>query len=154
MSLGIGVFAYRDLEDEDMVLYNYGVYDLNDPELRNSEHITDGSIIILKECFVEPEIHSKIKRINARKKRVSVRVPRYVDIVDLIRNESIIIENSRSCWKMLYEDDHTDIMAFRLVSLMFNKYQTDSVIPDHVRLDMRYILYSSDNGTIEKYAQK
>ena len=136
MSLGTGAFAEKNFEDEEIVSYNYGVYDLNEAELRNPAHIADGTIIIKKECFVEPEIHEKIKRIKGRKKKASVSVPREVDIVELIHNEKIIIENSRFSRKMLYEENHTDVMAYRLISLIINMYQTDHVIPDHVGFDM------------------
>lgn len=56
MSLGTGAFAEKIFEDDEIVSYNYGVYDLNEPELRNLAYIADGTIIIKKECFVEPEI--------------------------------------------------------------------------------------------------
>lgn len=136
MSLGTGAFAEKNYEDEEIVSYNYGVYNLNEPELRNLAYIADGTIIIKKECFVEPEIHYMNKRINGRKKKISVRIPREVDIVALIRNEKIIIENSRFSRKILYEENHTDVMAYRLISLIINMYQTDHVIPDHVGYDM------------------
>lgn len=136
MSLGTGAFAEKNYEDEEIVSYNYGVYNLNEPELRNLAYIADGTIIIKKECFVEPEIHYLNKRINGRKKKISVRIPREVDIVDLIRNEKIIIENSRFSRKILYEENHTDVMAYRLISMIINMYQTDDVIPDHVGYDM------------------
>ncbi len=135
MSIGIGAFAEKIFEDDEIVSYNYGVYDLNEPELHNLAHIADGTIIIYKECFVEPEIHYKNKRINGRKKKISVRIPREVDIIELIRNEKIIIENSRFSNKMLYEENHTDVMAYRLISLIFKGYQTDSVIPDNIGFD-------------------
>ena len=76
------------------------------------------------------------KRINGRKKKISVRIPREVDIVDLIRNEKIIIENSRFSRKILYEENNTDVMAYRLISMIINMYQTDDVIPEHVGYDM------------------
>ena len=136
MSLGTGAFAEKNYEDEEIVSYNYGVYNLNEPELHNLAHIADGTIIIYKECFVEPEIHYMNKRINGRKKKISVRIPSEVDIVDLIRNEKIIIENSRFSRKILYEENHTDVMAYRLISMIINMYQTDDVIPDHVGYDM------------------
>lgn len=136
MSLGTGAFAEKIFEDDEIVSYNYGVYDLNEPELRNLAYIADGTIIIKKECFVEPEIHYMNKRINGRKKKISVRIPSEVDIVDLIRNEKIIIENSRFSRKILYEENHTDVMAYRLISMIINMYQTDDVIPDHVGYDM------------------
>lgn len=136
MSLGTGAFAEKNYEDEEIVSYNYGVYNLNEPELRNLAYIADGTIIIKKECFVEPEIHYMNKRINGRKKKISVRIPREVDIVDLIRNEKIIIENSRFSRKILYEENNTDVMAYRLISMIINMYQTDDVIPEHVGYDM------------------
>ena len=62
MSIGIGAFAKKVAEDKKMVMYEYGGYNLNDPRYRNAEHLSDGTITILKECFVEPEIHKKLKR--------------------------------------------------------------------------------------------
>ena len=43
MSLGTGAFAEKNYEDEEIVSYNYGVYNLNEPELRNSAYIADGT---------------------------------------------------------------------------------------------------------------
>ena len=49
MSLGTGAFAEKNYEDEEIVSYKYGVYNLNEPELRNLAYIADGTIIIKKE---------------------------------------------------------------------------------------------------------
>jgi hypothetical protein len=136
MSLGIGAFANKVFEDNDVVSFKYGVYNMNEQELQNQSHISDGSITILKKTFVEPEIHNKIKRINGRKKKISIRVTKEVDISGLLRNKSIAIENSRFCWKTIEDESRADIMALRLVSKIFMQYQTDSVIPELISFDM------------------
>lgn len=73
MSIGIGAFAKKVAEDKKMVMYEYGGYNLNDPRYRNAEHLSDGTITILKECFVEPEIHKKLKRQPFRKKKIIIK---------------------------------------------------------------------------------
>lgn len=39
MSRGIGAHANLVLEDENTVMYEYGGYNLNEPEYRNENHI-------------------------------------------------------------------------------------------------------------------
>lgn len=62
MSRGIGAHANLVLEDENTVIYEYGGYNLNEPEYRNENHIYDGMITISRDCFAEPEIHEKLKK--------------------------------------------------------------------------------------------
>ncbi len=57
MSRGTGAHAKKVLEDDETVIYEYGGYNLNEPEYRNENHILDGTITIRKSCFIEPEIH-------------------------------------------------------------------------------------------------
>ena len=56
MSMGIGACAYIIAEDDKSVIYKYGGFNLNDPKYRNDERLYDGTIMIQKECFAEPEI--------------------------------------------------------------------------------------------------
>ena len=51
MSRGIGAHANLVLEDENTVIYEYGGYNLNEPEYRNENHIYDGMITISRDLF-------------------------------------------------------------------------------------------------------
>lgn len=62
MSIGVGAHADLVLHDEKIVIYEYGGYNLNEPEFRNEENLCDGIITIQRDCFLEPEIHKKLKR--------------------------------------------------------------------------------------------
>lgn len=69
MSKGIGAYANKIAEDEYTVIYEYGGYNLNDPKYRNEDHIYDGTITIQMDCFAEPEIHEKLKKMPSGKKK-------------------------------------------------------------------------------------
>ena len=73
MSRGIGAHAKKVLEDDEIVVFEYGAYNLNEPEFRNEAHVYDGYITVLKECFIEPEIHEKVKRCLVAEKNWSPR---------------------------------------------------------------------------------
>lgn len=62
MSRGIGAYANLVLEDENTVMYEYGGYNLNEPEYRNENNVYDGTITIARDCFAESEIHEKLKK--------------------------------------------------------------------------------------------
>ncbi|EKB55088.1 hypothetical protein [Facklamia hominis] len=70
MSIGHGAYMKKILEDESHVIYVYGSYNLNDAKFRNENYILDGSILVKKTCFQEPDIHRKIKRMPNRKKKL------------------------------------------------------------------------------------
>ena len=64
MSRGIGAHAKKVLEDDETVIYEYGGYNLNEPEYWNENHILDGTITIQKNCFVEPEVVERSLLLN------------------------------------------------------------------------------------------
>lgn len=68
MSRGIGAHANLVLQDENTVIYEYGGYNLNEEQFCNKEQVYDGTITIQKDCFLEPEIHEKLKRCQAARK--------------------------------------------------------------------------------------
>lgn len=72
MSMGIGAYADKILEDEKTVIYQYGSYNLNDPNFRNEQRKCDGGITVSKSCFARPEIHEKIKRTPGGRKRTTL----------------------------------------------------------------------------------
>lgn len=51
MSIGIGAHANLIAEDKNTVMYEYGSYNLNDPQFRNENHLLDGFITIQRTCF-------------------------------------------------------------------------------------------------------
>ena len=67
MSKGIGAHANMVAEDKNTVIYEYGGYNLNDPKYRNEDHLYDGVISIQRDCFAEPEIQEKVKKILIEK---------------------------------------------------------------------------------------
>lgn len=133
MSMGIGAYANKILEDEKTVIYEYSSYNLNDPDFRNAEQKCDGNIIISKHCFAEPEIHEKIKRNRSGKKKLIVkRIPVVVDYRKMIDDESIEIENCSNCWQTTDDEKKIDIMALRILFYLFRKYQKAGKIPEHI----------------------
>lgn len=62
MSIGVGAHVNLVLQDEKIVIYEYGGYNLNEAKFRNEAHLYDGTITVHRECFPEPEIHETIKR--------------------------------------------------------------------------------------------
>lgn len=133
MSIGIGAWANKTIEDDKVVYYEYGNYNLNQIEFRNKDLISDGYIIIPKECFIEPEIHRKIKKVpNGQKKHIIKRIPISVDYENMINNGLIIIENCSHCWKVTNDDKKTDVMVLHLLFHLFYKYQIEGQIPESI----------------------
>lgn len=137
MSRGIGAVAKRIAEDEKSVVYEYGGYNLNNPLFRNEQKVYDGVISIKKECFVEPEIHEKIKRMpSGKKKQVIKRVPVSVDYGMYLENGMIEVENCSNCWHTIPEENGVDIMILHLLFKLFLKYQETGKIPESLTYDV------------------
>ena len=133
MSIGIGANANKILEDEHTVIYEYGGYNLNEPDYRNAERTCDGTITIQKECFAEPEVHEKIKRMpSGKKKLVTKRIPVHVDYEKMLHDGLIKIENCSNCWRTSEDDLNVDVMACHLLYELFADYQKESKIPKYV----------------------
>lgn len=130
MSIGIGGVARKVLEDVETVIYEYGVYNLNEPNYRNTDSICDGIITILRSSLIEPEIHIKKKKTSSgRKKLITKRIKVNVPIEDLIFQKMIVIDNCRYCWKTV---NGIDTMAIRLCIQLFEEYQIWGSLPDNV----------------------
>ena len=128
MSLGYGGSCKRELEDENMVIYSYSSYNLNEEQFRNSDRIYDGTITINKSCLIEPEIHEKIKRMpSGRKKLIVKRIPKDIDISEMIEQGQLQIENSNNTWKTLQGFDY---IAISLCRLIFREYQLNGSLPE------------------------
>ena len=133
MSIGIGAHANKIAEDEHAVIYEYGGYNLNVPEYRNADQICDGTITIQKDCFVEPEIHEKRKKMpSGKKKLITKRIPVSVHYADMIEDGRILVENCSNCWATTKDDYHIDIVANHLLFNIFLCYQKDGEIPESI----------------------
>ena len=137
MSRGFGACANKIIEDSEIVVYEYGGYNLNDPKYWNEDHLYDGSITIAKKCFVEPEIHQKLKKMpSGRKKLVVKRIPVSVDFGQMIEDGLIEVQSCSNCWQLTEDEPHIDIMVCRLLLKLFDQYQEDGIIPEHVGVDV------------------
>ena len=135
MSRGIGAFAHLILQDEENVLYAYGSYNWNDKMYYNDNRICDGIITINRSCFVDPDIHEKLKKLpSGRKKLVTKRIPNSVNYEQMIIDGSIQIENSTNCWKT--SDYGIDVMALHLLYRLFLQYQEEGLIPECVNYNV------------------
>ena len=131
MSIGFGAHANRILEDEETVVYEFGGFNWNDPKYYNEERILDGLITIQKECFIEPEIDEKLKRMPSGKRRlVKRRRPAYVEYRKLLKEGLIKIDNCSNCWQVTENELAVDIMAYRLLFCIFRDYQKEGKIPE------------------------
>lgn len=102
MSRGFGAHADLVAQDNETVIYQYGGYNLNEPEFENEKQLYDGLITISRSCFAEPEIHEKLKKMpSGRKKLITKRIPVSVDYPQMISDGRIIIENC-SNWLASY----------------------------------------------------
>lgn len=98
MSKGIGAHANKIAKDDHAVIYEYGGYNLNDPEYLNEDHIYDETITIKRDCFAEPEIHEKLKKMpSGKKKLITKRIPVLVHYGEMIEDRRIVVENCSNC---------------------------------------------------------
>ena len=137
MSMGYGGYARLISEDSASVLYEYGAFNWNIPRCKNSDNVCDGSITIDKDCFIEPEIHQKIKKMPSGRKRLIIkRIPRDVDIAPKLKARKIAIENCSHCWHLGTgpNDEKIDMMAFRLLYKIFQEYQESGEVPKKVSI--------------------
>lgn len=133
MSRGIGAHANLILEDEQNVIYEYGGYNLNNSEYKNENHLYDGMITISRACFVEPEIHDKIKKMpSGRKKVISKRIPISVDYGKMLEEGLIKVENCSNCWQVTEGKLNIDVMICHILFYVFRKYQEEGKIPEHI----------------------
>lgn len=134
MSLGYGGMAHKSAEDNHTVIYNYGGFNLGDPQYRNENNICDGIIWISKSCFPVPEIHERIRKMpSGRKKLVKKRILLSIyelPIMEYLSREQIIIENSKNCWKTIFPQQ-IDYIAIRLLDNIFREYQATEKILEH-----------------------
>ena len=137
MSKGIGAVAIKVLEDDKTIIYRYGAYNLDRPEYRNRNHVYDGAILIQRDCFAEPEIHEKLKKLpSGRKKLITKRVPVSVEYGRMLQDGEIVVENCSNCWQTTNDVLCVDVMALHLLFYIFLRYQEEGSIPEKITYDV------------------
>lgn len=129
MSIGYGAHAFLIASDDAMLLYNYGCFDIDDPNYTDAVKTLDGEISIERDALVEPSIHLKIKKMpSGRKREIVKRVPIEVDYNKLFESGKITVKNAGATWKTL--ESGVDVMAFKVIFKLFNEYQETGEIPE------------------------
>lgn len=133
MSKGIGAHANLVLQDDKTVIYEYGGYNLNKEQFRNKAHIYDGTITIQRSCFLEPEIHEKLKKMpSGKKKLITKRIPVDVNYPKYIEDGLIVVENCSNCWNTTDDEKHIDVMALHILFYLFLRYQEQGTMPKYI----------------------
>lgn len=133
MSRGIGAHAKLISNNKNMIIYQYGSYNLNDEKFRNAEHIYDGLIMIDRSCFEEIDLQTqKVASLYGRKRKIKKENIINVNYSKHISENRIIIENCSNCWKVVSDEKHIDVMACRLLTKLFAEYQMEGKAPDAV----------------------
>lgn len=130
MSIGFGGWAYIDAEDENIVIYQYGSYNLNEIQYKNEERNADGFFVIDKNSLVECDTHEKIKRFPKGKKKKIKKVIVEVPYSELYNNGKIQIKNCNNCFKTI--SDNNDYIAWALIKKVFEMYQINKSLPEKV----------------------
>ena len=132
--MGYEGYLVSDTQDNKQVTYKYACGNVNKglnvyrAEIANP----DGIIIIDKSCFVEPEIHQKLKRTpSGRKRLIEKRIPVPVDYGAYIEDGRVTVQNASACWRTIRG---IDFMALRLLDKLFDEYQKQGDLPDRVSM--------------------
>lgn len=130
MSLGYLGYAEKVDEDENTVIYSYGSVNWNDEKYKNDERIKDGVITINKNGLPEIVVEKKIKRLPNGGKAQFVKNKLDVDCFELVKNKTIIIENTMNCWNK--NQDGVDVIAMSLCLGLMDSYKEKSVFPKNI----------------------
>ena len=137
MSIGIGAYANLVLQDSNTVIYEYGGYKLNEKKYRNKSHVCDGFITIQRNCFLEPEIHEKLKKMSSvKKKLITKRIPVYVNYTKYIEDGLIVVDNCSNCWNTTDNEKRIDVMALHILFCLFLRYQEQGTMPEYISYHM------------------
>ncbi|MHD0398276.1 hypothetical protein ACY2DA_10570 [Staphylococcus simulans] len=136
MSRGYGGYASKTIEDEDWVIYEYGAFNLNQPQYQNNEKKYDGNFMIAQSMFVKDIIVLKRKKIpngghREVEKRLKIKV--FDQVINGILSEDICIVNSQYEWdiKPIGKQEVGNISLLLLYKL-FETYRDQEQLPEHV----------------------
>lgn len=131
MSLGYVGQARLEAEDTEIAIYSYTGenWNIQDEAMRKRLESTIGLITIDKSCLIEPELHSKVRRMpNGRKKLVEKRIVRHPDISGLISDGSIVVDEL--CGIDAEASDYRPRIYMRLLRIIFESYQLNGRLPE------------------------
>ena len=133
MSVGYGGYCVKYGENAEYVLYEYYAFDLNVPGFHNDKRQMDGLIKIDKTTFIEPEIHTRIKRRPGHRKRTIVkRVERPVPYDEYLKSGRIELINSSYC--SVISPDGYGRVGLILIYQIYSEYQMNGEIPHRVSI--------------------
>lgn len=130
MTLGYAGHARLEAEDDEIAIYSYTGEDWNvqDKSVRDALVSDSGQLTISKSCLIEPEIRSKARKLNGRKRLVEKTIVRDPNLADLIRNGDIIVD------KLCAVDSEASVypprIYARLLRLIFRSYQINGRLPE------------------------
>lgn len=130
MTLGYAGHARLEAEDDEIAIYSYTGEDWNvqDESARDALVSDSGQFAISKSCLIEPEIHSKVRKLNGRKRLVEKTVVRDPDLADLIERGGIVVD------KLCAVDSEASVyhprIYARLLRLIFRSYQVNGRLPE------------------------
>lgn len=135
LSKGIGGSCRKVLEDENIIVYEYSSYNLNEAKYRNDEHIYDGIIKIERVSLIEPEIHKKLKKCsNGEKKLITKRINVDIPLALILSHKKIKIKNCSNCWQKTNEG--YDFIAVHFCYDILRRYQKDGGLPERLSYDV------------------
>ncbi len=131
MSMGYYGSAELVYSDNDVIVYAYGCYNINNNNYKLYMHAKDGVLTIQRDALIEAEIRRKIKRTaSGRKKEIVKRIHRDVPFDELLEKGKIEIENASGTW--VTSEEGYDVIARRVLYKIFERYQETGTIPEHV----------------------
>lgn len=131
MSLGYVGHTQLEVEDTEIAIYSYTGenWNVQDEAIRKRLASTIGQLTIDKSCLIEPELHSKVRKMpNGRKKLVEKIIVRHPDISELISDGSIVVDGL--CGVDAEASDYRPRIYMRLLRIIFESYQLNGRLPE------------------------
>lgn len=131
MSLGYVEHAQLEVEVAEIAIYSYTGenWNVQDEAVRKRIESTVGQLTIDKSCLIEPELHSKVRKMpNGRKKLVEKTIVRHPNISELISDGSIIVDGL--CGVDAEALNYCPRIYMRLLRIIFESYQLNGRLPE------------------------
>ena len=131
MSLGYVGHAQLEVENAEIAIYSYTGenWNVQDEAVHKRLESTVGQLTIDKSCLIEPELHSKVRKMpNGRKKLVEKIIVRHPDISELISDGSIVVDGL--CGVDAETSDYRPRIYMRLLRIIFESYQLNGRLPE------------------------
>lgn len=131
MSMGHSAWANKVREDEISVEYEYGVRNLNVPNLRNEKGTSDGRILLKKSAIPNPDVQvgkrrSQFGRTTTERKKI----PKEPDFDSMLAAEDVKVLDRSLPWRL--REDGIDAFAVVLLRKIFEETQTTGAFPQRV----------------------